>query len=49
LQDEIGFYDIYRLVSAAVDAVPFIEKPDLNEILYADTLARQAVLSAKNM
>lgn len=48
LQDEIGFYDIYRLVSAAVDAVPFIEKPDLNEILYADTLARQAVLSARS-
>ena len=25
LRDEIGFYDIYRLVSAAVDAVPFID------------------------
>ena len=28
LRDEIGFYDIYRLVCAAVDAVPFVQFPD---------------------
>lgn len=43
LRDEIGFYDIYRLVSSAVDAVPFIQNPTLEEILEADRLARQAV------
>lgn len=46
LRDEIGFYDIYNLVSQAVDAVPFIKNPDLTEILTADLLARQAVQSA---
>ena len=40
LRDEIGFYDIYRLVSAAVDAVPFIQNPTLEEILETDRLAR---------
>ena len=43
LRDEIGFYDIYRLVSAAVDAVPFIQNPTLEEILEADRLARDTV------
>ena len=43
LRDEIGFYDIYRLVSAAVDAVPFIQNPTLEEILETDRLARQQV------
>ena len=43
LRDEIGFYDIYRLVSGAVDAVPFIPNPTLEEILEADRLAREAV------
>ena len=43
LRDEIGFYDIYRLVQGAVDAVPFIENPDLEQILRADLLARQYV------
>lgn len=43
LNDEIGFYDIYRLVSEAVEAVPFVEKPTLEQILEADRLARQAV------
>ena len=43
LNDEIGFYDIYELVSKAVEAVPFIQNPDLNEILEADRLARAAV------
>jgi 1-deoxy-D-xylulose-5-phosphate reductoisomerase len=43
LRDEIGFYDIYRLVDAAVQAVPFIAEPTLEEILEADRLAREAV------
>ncbi|MBQ3529062.1 MAG: 1-deoxy-D-xylulose-5-phosphate reductoisomerase [Oscillospiraceae bacterium] len=43
LQDEIGFYDIYDLVAKAVDAVPFIKNPTLEQILEADSLARQAV------
>ena len=43
LRDEIGFYDIYRLVSQAVDSVPFIQNPTLEQILEADRLARQAV------
>ncbi len=47
LHDEIGFYDIYKLVKSAVDAVPFIQSPTLEEILEADRLARAAVRSAK--
>lgn len=43
LNDEIGFYDIPRLVSRAMDSVPFIKTPDLNEILEADRAARAAV------
>ena len=43
LRDEIGFYDIYDLVSRAVDAVPFVQDPDLEQILEADRLAREAV------
>ena len=45
LRDEIGFYDIYDLVSRAVDAVPFVENPTLDQVLEADRLARQAVRS----
>lgn len=43
LADEIGFYDIYRLVSQAVEQVPFISNPTLEQILEADRLAREAV------
>ena len=43
LEDKIGFYDIYDLVSKAVEAVPFIQNPTLEEILESDRLARQAV------
>lgn len=43
LADKIGFYDIYRLVSQAVEQVPFIQNPTLEEILEADRLARLAV------
>ena len=47
LRDEIGFYDIYSLVSSAVDAVPFIQNPTLEEILETDRLAREAVRKLK--
>ena len=47
LQDEIGFYDIYDLVSGAVEGVPFVENPDLEQILEADRLARAYVFSKK--
>ena len=43
LADKIGFYDIYRLVSQAVEQVPFVPNPTLEQILEADRLARQAV------
>ena len=43
LDDKIGFYDIYDLVSRAVEAVPFIAEPSLDEILESDRLAREAV------
>ena len=43
LRNEIGFYDIYRLVNAAVEEVPFIHNPTLEEILESDRLAREAV------
>ena len=43
LEDKIGFYDIYDLVSGAVEAVPFIQHPNLEEILEADRLARAFV------
>ncbi len=42
LQDKIGFYDIYDRVVSAVEAVPFIRQPSLEEILEADRLARVA-------
>lgn len=47
LQDKIGFYDIYDLVSNAVDCVPYVENPTLDEILESDRLARAAVLRGK--
>ena len=43
LSDRIGFYDIYRLVSGAVEAVPHLENPTLEQILESDRLAREAV------
>ena len=46
LRNEIGFYDIYNLVAGAVEAVPFIKNPTLEEILEADRLAREAVVKA---
>ncbi len=43
LQDKISFYDIYELVSRAVDQVPFIRTPSLEQILETDRLARKSV------
>ncbi|MDD6856455.1 MAG: 1-deoxy-D-xylulose-5-phosphate reductoisomerase [Oscillospiraceae bacterium] len=43
LRDEIGFYDIYNLVKLAVDQVPFLENPTLEQILETDRLARACV------
>ena len=48
LRDEIGFYDIYNLVSTAVEKVPFIENPSLEQILESDRLAREMVIKAKS-
>ncbi|MCI6935334.1 MAG: 1-deoxy-D-xylulose-5-phosphate reductoisomerase [Clostridiales bacterium] len=47
LRNEIGFYDIYRLVSQAVETVPFLKNPTLEEILEADRQARAAVNTIK--
>ena len=43
LNDEIGFYDIYELVSRAVREVPNVMEPTLEDILEADRLARNSV------
>lgn len=43
LDQKIGFYDIYRLVAQAVEEVPFVREPALDEILEADRLARYSV------
>ena len=49
LEDKIGFYDIYELVRGAVEAVPFIPDPTLEEILEADRLARAYVAAQYSM
>ena len=43
LADQIGFYDIYRLVSRAVEEVPYLDNPTLEQILESDRLARESV------
>ena len=43
LQDKIGFYDIYERVLGAVNSVPFIADPNLEQILESDRLAREYV------
>ena len=48
LRDEISFYDIYKLVNEAVEKVPFIKTPTLEQILESDRLAREAVMKAKS-
>ena len=42
LKDKIGFYDISDSLAAALDRVPIIKDPDLDQILEADRLARSA-------
>ena len=42
LRREIGFYDISDLVQKALDTMPFVADPTLDEILEADRLARCA-------
>ncbi len=43
LEDKIGFYDIYELVRGAMEAVPFIAEPTLEQILESDAQARKYV------
>ena len=43
LEDKIGFYDIYRLVRGAMDAIPFIADPTLEQVLESDAAARKYV------
>ncbi len=43
LQEEVGFNDIYRLVAYAVDAIPYIASPSLDDILDSDRRARDFV------
>ena len=43
LDDKIGFYDIYELVKGAMEAIPFIADPTLDEILECDAAARRYV------
>ena len=45
LQNKIGFYDLYDLVKQAVEAVPFLASPTLEDILESDRLARRSVKS----
>ena len=45
LADQIGFYDIYDQVAKAVETVPFLQNPTLDDILETDRLARAAVRS----
>ena len=45
LADKIGFYDIYDLVAKAVEEVPNVTNPTLEDILEADRLARRSVLA----
>lgn len=47
LRDEIGFYDIYDRVARAVEEVPFIAEPTLEDILETDRLARISASKAR--
>ena len=44
LADKVGFYDIYELVRGAMDTVPFVADPTLEQILAADEAARAYVM-----
>lgn len=43
LEDKIGFYGIYELVSGAMETVPFVKDPTLEQILASDASARAYV------
>ncbi len=43
LRDEIGFYDIPRLIRRAMETVPEVSAPNIDEILAADRAAREVV------
>lgn len=43
LRRQIGFYDIPALVQRAMDAVPFVKDPTLEQVLEADRLARAVI------
>lgn len=43
LQEKVSFYDIPELVSRALDRVPYLAHPNLEEILEADRMAREAI------
>ncbi|MGO5113493.1 1-deoxy-D-xylulose-5-phosphate reductoisomerase [Candidatus Avoscillospira sp. LCP25S3_F1] len=45
LRDEIGFYDISDAVARAMDTVPFVAGPTLEQVLEADRAARDSVYS----
>ena len=46
LEEKISFLDIARLVEHALEQVPFVAAPDLDDILAADRAAREAVYKA---
>ena len=46
LEDKIGFLDIPRLVEAALERVPAVENPVLEDIFEADHAAREAAYQA---
>lgn len=43
LADQIGFYDIFHLTQKALETLPAVENPTLEEILEADHSAREIV------
>ena len=45
LKDQIRFYDISDAVSRAMETVPFVADPNLEQILEADRTARECVFS----
>ena len=43
LEDKISFLDISRLVETALNRVPVLDAPELDDIFEADRAAREAV------
>ncbi|MEG1747392.1 MAG: 1-deoxy-D-xylulose-5-phosphate reductoisomerase, partial [Oscillospiraceae bacterium] len=44
LNDEIGFCDIPKLVERAMNRVPAVQNPGLDDILAADRAARDSLM-----